>query len=403
MDKMPFDLDTERAIIGACLIDATAIDKVTDRLVEEDFYDPSHSALFRSIVHLNDNHVPVDMITVSDYAKKHFPSLNFDMIADIACSVSSTSNVEYYAHIVEDLARQREIINGASRILEMQFGQNVPANELLEQAREYLDIDVAIGDGSDTVKPTQEVLYEVMAAPQPLRLCTTNMPSFDKRIKLSPGRFMITTGIPNIGKTSFLINLASLAAKQDQKVLFFSIEMPAIDVLRRLASIRSGTSLDIIESDLSTMSFLSSEKNILWDFSDELTLETICAKAKRIKPSIIMIDNVSLLSHDPREEEKTFANRVGRKLKLLANKLNCCVILIAHMNKAGYGGDKPSLKDIYGSVFLGANADVAMSLRCEDDKSKVTLDITKNRGGYCSSLNLHYEENKVTFSEEFGS
>ena len=109
----PQNLDSERAVLGSCLLDKEAIVKCLSIISPESFYVPSHQVIFQSMKDLYFKNTPIDIVTVSDIlqSKGILEEIgNYQYLMDLDESVPTTANVEQYALMVLESAQRRDLI-----------------------------------------------------------------------------------------------------------------------------------------------------------------------------------------------------------------------------------------------------------------------------------------------------
>src|SRR5699024_2686718 len=120
----PQNIEAEQSVLGAMLLDKEAIATATEILTVDDFYKEVNGAIFGAIIQIYSRSEPVDLITLTEQLK------NTDIleqvggvayISDLANSVPSSSNVKYYANIVEEKALMRRLIRASSDILDKSY------------------------------------------------------------------------------------------------------------------------------------------------------------------------------------------------------------------------------------------------------------------------------------------
>src|SRR6266481_3863092 len=101
----PQNLEAEQAVLGSLLIDKTAIFRVADVLVENDFYSPTHETIYRAIIDMYERRQPLDIMTLTGYLKEKDLLKNVggsSYLAELTNQVTTASHVEHYATIVKE-------------------------------------------------------------------------------------------------------------------------------------------------------------------------------------------------------------------------------------------------------------------------------------------------------------
>ena len=117
---MPQNIEAEEAILGAILVNPVCLTRVVETIKPESFYKPAHRYVYEAMLQLFNSNERIDIVTVSDV-------LNFNsklelvggraFINDLSYKTITTSNVEYYAKLVQEKAMKRALINAGSEIV----------------------------------------------------------------------------------------------------------------------------------------------------------------------------------------------------------------------------------------------------------------------------------------------
>ena len=122
----PHDLEVEKAVLSALLLDNDAIHSILIEIRAEDFYHPAHQQLFRAMLVLCEENEPVDLHTLSDYlqTRKLLDAIGGPVfLAEIADYEATAANVLQHAKIVRDKSVKRSLIAVATEIAEAGFEQ----------------------------------------------------------------------------------------------------------------------------------------------------------------------------------------------------------------------------------------------------------------------------------------
>jgi len=120
----PNSREAEESVIGAILLSEDAVNEVMDRIHPADFYVPAHQAIYEAMRELFDGSQPIDAVTVSEVLRRRGELEKIGgvtYLARLVDIVPSTSNVVYYADIVEEHAKRRELIRAGSAVTDFAF------------------------------------------------------------------------------------------------------------------------------------------------------------------------------------------------------------------------------------------------------------------------------------------
>jgi len=136
----PQDIDLERAILGALMLEASA-SKVCSFLMPSHFYREEHQTIYETIHKLYSEGKPIDIRTV-------VTSLRFSgkidkvggpvYLAAIQASVSSAANVEYHSRCLVEFAIKRELILFAGQLLHEAHDDSTDCFELIKSGMQSL-------------------------------------------------------------------------------------------------------------------------------------------------------------------------------------------------------------------------------------------------------------------------
>mgnify|MGYP001612439623 CR=1 FL=1 len=234
------NLQAERAVLGAILIDPGAADACIEALSEvPGFYLREHRELFEAMIELRQDRQPIDAVTLQDALKRRGTievAGGATAIGGLMREVHTSANVQQYIGIVIDRARARSVFEVARKLQALDPVQS--AEDLVAQAHEIAE---RIGDdGADAfeIKPITKAEIEkyISAAP------TTGMAIHWEPMRKAFGRLdadgeLVVIGArPSVGKTALAISWATEEMRGGTKVGFVSLEKRRRQVLMRMAA-----------------------------------------------------------------------------------------------------------------------------------------------------------------------
>src|SRR5579863_2157056 len=135
---MPNNLDAERAILGAVLLDNSALKVVLHDLSSADFFLDQHKRILRHMIRLAEAGEAIDLITLTNSLHRDgeleaaggpaYPS-------SLADGMPKVTNVRHYAKIVKDLAVRRNLIHQCHAIQERAWEGEESSQALVTRAR----------------------------------------------------------------------------------------------------------------------------------------------------------------------------------------------------------------------------------------------------------------------------
>jgi len=388
----PHAIDAEESVLGACMLDETAIGRI-DWLREEDFYRKDHRLIYRALCELSSTGKPCDAVTMGEWFESNGMAEMVGgtaRVIQLANSTPSAANIHAYAEIVLEKSRLRQLIDAGTSLASAGFdprGQD--SSTIASHAANVLGALVSDprAGGLEGISTASRQWFETMTRryenKDKLIGLETPFWALNRLTKgLQPGWLIIIGGRPGMGKTVLMENLGRFAALKNEPTAVFSMEMRRGSLMDRTMSAMS----EIDHERLSEAWKLSEDEWALLtdkqklinaapmyiDDTPGLSAEQIVARAKRQhmrRPlKLVMIDNISRLSL-PKRANKT--DEIGDALKTLDNaakKYGWTLILLAHLNRPSQDrkDHRPTLNDLRGSGDIEQDADLVLFLHRED-------------------------------------
>lgn len=386
----PHSLESERAAIGAILIDNAAMSIVTEYIGEEAFYKKANRDIFKAMLNLSEKGEAIDVITLAEELKRtgEYHSVGGPTyITQIMDSVHTAANAEYYARLVFDKYLMRRLITISGDIATQCLLGEHDAREVLDDA-ERMIFEVSERGVRKTFEPIGKILKERFENLEKLSENKDHISGlaspWDELDAYTSGfqraEMIIVAGRPSMGKTSFALNVAQhLAIKERVPVGIFSLEMSAEQLVMRLLCaearidshrLRRGYIKSSEFAELAIVAGYLSEAPIYIDDSAAITMMELRAKARRLKAEVnvgaLFIDYLQLItSRDSYESRQQQISTISRGLKALAKELDIPVIVLSQLSRAveARGGDKrPMLSDLRESGAIEQDADTVLML-----------------------------------------
>jgi replicative DNA helicase len=434
----PQDLEAEKAVLAAMLLDARAFHEVLAEVRAEDFYHPAHQTLFRAMVVLHDDQKPVDLITLSEYLtqKKSLDAVGGPVaLAEIADCAATAAHVVHHARIVRDKAVKRRLIQVATEIAEVGYEETENADRLLDFAESRI-FEVSKAQSRSTfqslsgqIPPTFDYVEAIMNRGGDLTGLPTGFDDVDQMTGgLQPGELVIIAARPSMGKTAFALNIARNAAvDHGKKVALFSLEMTTRSLVIRLLSSEAAIDFSSLRKGFLPMADYrrlqdAADKLLradIWiDDSGAATILEIKAKSRRLHAEhgldLVVVDYLQLAHADGRRDRKDLEiAEISRGLKALAKELDIPVIALSQLNRGPEQRDpdkrRPMMGDLRESGAIEQDADVIGFIyrdvvynKDTEDPHKAELIIEKQRNGPTGTVFLHFEGRYARFQNRSG-
>ena len=433
--SLPANVEAERSILGAILLDNFAYNQAAESLKPENFSLDSHRRIYSRMVDLAESAKAIDLITLAeelDRCKELEAIGDVAYISSLLDGVPDRPSIEHYIQIVRDKALLRGLMHAANAAIARAAEQSDPAEEILNEAEAAIFqlSDSRIGSGflgiQEIVKESFGSVDALLQRGQRVTGLATHYTDLDEMTSgLQRADLIILAARPSMGKTAFAMNIAENAAVEDKKVVgIFSLEMSREALLLRLLcsqarvdshKMRTGSLWREDEAKLAHAMEQLAHAPIFIDDTPGIALSEMRAKSRRLKQKhgaldLIIVDYLQLMSGG----SKRFENRtqevsaISRGLKALAKELNVPVIALSQLSRApeARGGDhRPQLADLRESGSIEQDADlVAFIFREEvykhddpDLQGRAELIIAKQRNGPTGRVNLAFIKNSTRF------
>ena len=420
----PHNLEAEQAVLGALMLEPESGNIVFEILHAEDFYRDNHRLIFFSIRELFEKGDPIDLVSVAEMLRQqgHMEQVGgIGTVSEIARSVPSAANVEYYARIVSEKALLRQLIRVSSSIIERGYEPGEEARTLLEDA-EKLILNLSRQRVKDGFSFIRDVLLETFEKIEYLysnKGNLTGVPTFFTELDRmtsgwQPSDLVIIAARPSMGKTAMVINMAQNAAiRAKVPVAIFSLEMSKEQLVQRMLCgeamvdqyrVRTGELLDTDWPKLTRAVGPLSEAPIFIDDTVGISLTELRSKARRLKMEhnlgMVVIDYLQLLAVGKRTESRQQeVAQISRTLKGLARELKIPVIALSQLNRGveQRQDKRPVMSDLLESGAIEADADVISFIYRDEyynpdseKKGIAELIIAKHRNGPVGTVELGF-------------
>jgi replicative DNA helicase len=436
ISSLPANIEAERSILGAILLDNFAYNQAAEHLKTEDFSLDSHRRIYMRMVDLAESSRPIDMITLIEELERH---KDLQAIGDVAYvsslveGVPERPSIEHYVKIVRDKALLRGLIHASNAAIARAADQSDAAEEVLSDAEAAIFqlSEKRIGRGflgvQEIVRESFGSVDALLQRGQRITGLATHYTDLDEMTSgLQRSDLVIIAARPSMGKTAFAMNIAENAAIEDQQVVgVFSLEMSREALLLRLLcsqarvdahKMRTGSLWqDDTKKVVRAMEQLA-HAPIYIDDTPGIGLSEMRAKTRRLKQAnngrldLIIVDYLQLMSGgSKRYENRTQeVSAISRGLKALAKELSVPVVALSQLSRApeSRGGDhRPQLSDLRESGSIEQDADVVAFIFREeiykqddpDLQGRAEIIIAKQRNGPTGRIQLAFLKNCTRF------
>lgn len=437
---MPQNVEAEEAVLGAILVNPNVITKVVEILKPESFYKPAHRYIYDAMLQLFNTNERIDIVSVSDvlnYNSKLETIGGRAFVNDLCYKTITTSNIEYYAKIVQEKAIKRALINAGSEIVSFGYDVN-PIDQSLDSA-EKLIFDIASKKATsdlthvkDLVLNTYEKIEYRYEHKNELTGVPTDFYELDAILNgLQKSDLIILAARPAMGKTALALNIAqNVALKAKTPVAIFSLEMSKHQLMQRMlcseaeidaGRVKTGNLQNKDWEKLANAMNAFAQAPIYIDDTSGCTLTDIRAKCRRLKMEeknlgLVLIDYLQLMESSGREDRMQQISAISRGLKILAKELDVPVLALSQLSRAveSRTDKRPMLSDLRESGSIEQDADIVMFIYRDEyyrktdeseeeiaakaaSKGESEIIIAKHRNGSVGTVKLLFQANITKF------
>jgi replicative DNA helicase len=428
----PHDIHSEMAVLGGLMIDKDAIVRIVDILDPEDFYEKKHQNIYEICKKLYQGGNPIDILTVSSQLRNNNILEEIggtSYLTELINGIPTAANISRYATVVHEKFLLRELVSASVDIQTLAYNETESPDVLLDQAeaRIFGIIKKGVNDFFYHVKEGLAEAFERVETLSKhtgeLRGLATGFKDLDNKLSgFQKSDLIILAARPSLGKSALALNIAShVAVQQGKSVAVFSLEMSKDQLIDRLIADQGGVDLwkmrtgaNLTDEDFNNIRHsldLLSRANIYIDDGVGTKILKMRAMARRLQAQkgldLVIVDYLQLM--EPESKNANIVQQmteISRSLKLLAKELNIPVLALSQLSRSVEHRmpPKPRLSDLRESGAIEQDADVVMFIYRDDrynensmSKNQAEIIIAKHRNGPIGSINLYFDEGKVSF------
>ncbi len=419
---LPYSMEAEQSVIGSMIMDREAIVAASELLTGEDFYNKQYGIMFETMLELNDEGKPVDLVTLQNRLKeKDVPPevSSLEFVRDLITAVPTSANVKYYADIVANKSVLRKMIRLNEEIANNCYAEKESLEFIMEDAEkrifqltqkrntgDFVPIRQIVMNALDKIEISAKNRGSVTGIP-------TGFTDLDYRTAgMQPSDLVLIAARPSMGKTAFVLNIAQhVAFKQNLPVAIFSLEMSKEQLVNRMFSLesnvdaqklRTGQMADQEWARLIEGAGIIARSNLMIDDTPGISISELRSKCRKLKMekglSMIIIDYLQLMSGSGRSDSRQQEiSDISRSLKAVARELSVPVLALSQLSRAveQRPDHRPMLSDLRESGAIEQDADVVMFIYRDDyynhDTEKKGISeiiIAKQRNGPIGTVEL---------------
>jgi replicative DNA helicase len=423
--ELPHNLEAERAVLGAAMVDAGAWTTASASLRDRDFYRDAHRRIFKAMELMATRRVAFDMITLKDALSE---SGELDEVGGPAYLASLTdgfprgSNVAHHAGIVAEMARLRDLVAAGNRLCEAAYLRDHQSHRIADAAARGLLNMAHVPGAARPVRMRAAVEQYVgeLVNGDMLKPLPTGYLDLDELIGgLQSEDMTIVAARPSVGKSAWALGVAEHMASQGHATAFISLEMRQSALAAQLLSWRSGVPAALLSQGRATEADYARLAQVYDDVEDiplflvaaPSTLTQVAAWCRRLKDehglACVVVDYLQMLipegSHASIEQEVA---AISRGLKRLAGDLKLAVVALSQLSRAPETrrDKRPHLSDLRSSGCLEQDCDLAILLfrpemhtKKPEHEGVAECIVAKNRTGPVGPVRLVFDKSLARF------
>jgi replicative DNA helicase len=428
----PQSIDAEKAILGSIMLRPGAIHEINDIVNGDSFYAGKHSQVYKIMQELSGRGEPIDILSMSHKLEEKGLLDQIggsSYLSELTNSVPASTNIKYYADIVNKKHILRKIIEAGDHISELGFRDEVEdVFEILDQAEKrmmginnnagghaFTSLKQSLPEAWDRLAKLHENKGELRGVP-------TGFHDLDQYLSgLQKSDLVILAARPSVGKTTLALDIARQAALNNgTPTIIFSLEMSTQQLVDRLLAAQSKVNAwNLRTGNLSSENEFAKIRDSLDSLSkapifvDDLAGNSIIrmrSVCRRIRAEhglgLIIVDYLQLMSTSKNYDNMVNqVTEISRSLKALAKEFDVPVVALSQLSRAVESrGGRPRLSDLRDSGSIEQDADIVMFMHREDkgkDESEKTniveILIEKHRNGPVGKIDLYFDEKSTTF------
>jgi len=421
MEESLYNLAFERSILSSIIFEPTQYDDLENILKVDDFYLPAHQDIYKAIQNLVHRDEPID----EEFIKKELSlKKKFDevIMLDIL-SANPISNTAAYVREIKDKSLKRHLLTLTTEIKKVTMEEELPSSEVIDMVEKKL-YEITQDSQTSDFKDADEMTIKTMEyiAEMKARGNTTLVgvdTGFEELNKMTTGfgkgDLIILAARPAMGKTSFALNIVQNLMDQGKGVAFFSLEMPAEQLMLRLLSIKTSIGLQKLRvgdmddeqwSRLNTAVEQMQTTKLFVDDHGSININQLRSKLRKLKskhPEIefCVIDYLQIMSGVGNQDRHLQVSEMSRGLKMLARELEMPIMALSQLNRGleSRNDKRPMLSDIRESGSIEQDADIIMFVYRDDvylyKEEKEREKAAKSEGKEFTSTYVEREEKEA--------
>ena len=385
----PNNVEAEKAVIGAMMLDSDAIMVCSEILTAGEFYQQQYGIIFDALVEMYRDGIGADLVTIQNKLreKEVTPELySVEYLGELLASVPTSANVKFYAEIVHEKAVLRRLIKVTEQVTRECYMDSQPLEDILEDTEKSV-FDVIQQRGGSEFEPIRDVVLRTLDSIEKAAKQKGNITGLEtgfrdldaKTAGLQKSDLILIAARPAMGKTAFVLNIAEyVALHSNSTIALFSLEMSKEQLVKRMLAmnsmvdsqkIRTGDLEDDDWDKLVGSVRKIGNSNLVIDDTSGITASELRSKCRKLKIEqgldLVIIDYLQLMTgagkrkSDSRQQE---ISDISRSLKVMARELDVPVIALSQLSRAveSRPDKRPMLSDLRESGAIEQDKNIIM-------------------------------------------
>ena len=429
----PNNVEAEKAVIGAMMLDSDAIMVCSEILTAGEFYQQQYGIIFDALVEMYRDGIGADLVTIQNKLreKEVTPELySVEYLGELLASVPTSANVKFYAEIVHEKAVLRRLIKVTEQVTRECYMDSQPLEDILEDTEKSV-FDVIQQRGGSEFEPIRDVVLRTLDSIEKAAKQKGNITGLEtgfrdldaKTAGLQKSDLILIAARPAMGKTAFVLNIAEyVALHSNSTIALFSLEMSKEQLVKRMLAmnsmvdsqkIRTGDLEDDDWDKLVGSVRKIGNSNLVIDDTSGITASELRSKCRKLKIEqgldLVIIDYLQLMTgagkrkSDSRQQE---ISDISRSLKVMARELDVPVIALSQLSRAveSRPDKRPMLSDLRESGAIEQDADIVMFIYRDEyynpdseKKGVAEVIVAKQRSGPTGPVELAWPSQYTKF------
>ena len=426
--QMEMQLQIERAVLNSILFDPEQLDFIAESLVAEDFAYTPHQNIFAAMLELRHTDRPIDEEFILKLSTKAHPIAQEEILNILA--TNPISDLKSYMNEILEASIRRKLHSFAMKINQSTKDEGVSTKEIIDylQSELYKITNThevkEFRDSEKIIESTLEYIAEMKRRGNNLLIgIDTGFAGLNKMTTgFNKGDLIIVAARPAMGKTTLVLNMAQKALDTGKGVAFFSLEMPAEQLMLRMLSAKTSIALQNLRlgnlqdeewSRLTSAAEVMSKAPLFIDDNGLLTIHQLRTKLRKVKSKhpeigLAVIDYLQLMSSANNKDRHQEVSEISRGLKMIARELEIPIIALSQLNRSleSRSDRRPMLSDLRESGSIEQDADIILFVyrdavyKQKDEKEKEEAAKKENKEYKSTYIPRNEEEAEIIIGKQ---